>query len=241
VNDQVGTPRELLSSDGTLAWRAPWSTFGEAEDIERRTTDCSIRFQGQWLDDESGLVYNFHRYYELSTGQYLSPDPLGLKGGLRNHGYVHNPLAWVDPWGLVSSWTPAGAAGKGYPGIGTTPNGGPDFTGTDYLYPTTGDQQSIVSIPMQGTRGRDFTQAFNESGISKSDADGYTWHHVDDFDPATGNTTMQLVQSDAHEATYTHEGSVKQFSDKYGVKYDTQDAVKVSESKGWLQGAHCKG
>jgi RHS repeat-associated protein len=241
VTDQVGTPRELLSSDGLTAWRAQSSTFGEAEDIEHRTTDCSIRFQGQWLDDESGLAYNFHRYYEPSTGQYLSSDPLGLKGGLRNHGYVHNPLAWVDPWGLVSFWSPGGAASKGYPGIGTTPNGGPDFTGTDYLYPATGDQQSIVSIPMQGTRGRDFTQAFNESGISRADADGYTWHHVDDFDPATGNTTMQLVQSDAHEATYTHEGSVKQFSDEYGVKYDTQDAVKVSESKGWLQGAPCKG
>ncbi|WP_211283555.1 HNH endonuclease, partial [Xenorhabdus budapestensis] len=27
-------------------------------------------------------------------------DPLGLAGGLNPYGYVHNPVGWVDPWGL---------------------------------------------------------------------------------------------------------------------------------------------
>ncbi|MEI7079074.1 HNH/ENDO VII family nuclease, partial [Pectobacterium versatile] len=27
-------------------------------------------------------------------------DPIGLLGGLRPQGYVHNPLEWVDPFGL---------------------------------------------------------------------------------------------------------------------------------------------
>ncbi|ENA9698998.1 sugar-binding protein, partial [Salmonella enterica subsp. enterica] len=35
------------------------------------------------------------------TGQYLSPDPLRLVGGLNTYGYVHNPLTWADPYGLA--------------------------------------------------------------------------------------------------------------------------------------------
>ncbi|MDX6039973.1 RHS repeat-associated core domain-containing protein, partial [Scandinavium lactucae] len=40
------------------------------------------------------------RYYDTETGQYLTPDPIGLAGGMNPYGYVHNPLSWVDPLGL---------------------------------------------------------------------------------------------------------------------------------------------
>jgi len=63
--------------------------------------DCSLRFQNQWEDDESGLYYNLNRYYDPDSGQYLSQDPVGLEGGLRTHGYVHDPMQWVDPMGLA--------------------------------------------------------------------------------------------------------------------------------------------
>ncbi|MCE4057325.1 RHS repeat-associated core domain-containing protein, partial [Pseudomonas sp. Au-Pse12] len=43
-----------------------------------------------------------HRYYDPETAQYLSPDPIGLAGGVRPQGYVDNPLSWVDPLGLAS-------------------------------------------------------------------------------------------------------------------------------------------
>ncbi len=55
---------------------------------------------GQYFDEESGLCYNRFRYYSNETGQYISPDPIGLMGGLNPYGYVHNPLSWVDPFGL---------------------------------------------------------------------------------------------------------------------------------------------
>jgi uncharacterized protein RhaS with RHS repeats len=47
------------------------------------------------------LHYNYHRYYEPQTGRYLSPDPIGLEGGTRSYAYVHNPLVWIDPFGLA--------------------------------------------------------------------------------------------------------------------------------------------
>ncbi|MFP1787779.1 RHS repeat-associated core domain-containing protein, partial [Lonsdalea quercina] len=62
---------------------------------------CELRYQGQIYDAETGLYYNRHRYYDADSGQYISPDPIGLAGGLRPQGYVHNPLEWVDPLGLV--------------------------------------------------------------------------------------------------------------------------------------------
>jgi hypothetical protein len=45
---------------------------------------------------ESGRHYNLNRYYDPDTGQYLSPDPIGIDGGLRTHAYASNPLARVD-------------------------------------------------------------------------------------------------------------------------------------------------
>ncbi len=101
VTDQVGTPRELVTRNGKLAWSVQLTAFGQVEAVEENETDCPIRFQGQWFDEESGLHYNWNRYYEPETGKYLSSDPIGLEGGTRSYEYVHNPLSWVDPWGLT--------------------------------------------------------------------------------------------------------------------------------------------
>nr|WP_240042471.1 RHS repeat-associated core domain-containing protein [Photorhabdus khanii] len=47
------------------------------------------------------MFYNRFRYYSPETGQYLSPDPLGLVGGVNLYGYVSNPVSWIDPFGLA--------------------------------------------------------------------------------------------------------------------------------------------
>jgi hypothetical protein len=47
----------------------------------------------------------------------------------------------------------------------------------------------------------------------------YTWHHLDDFAPITGERTMQLVESTAHQGTgvvgMSHSGSVAQWKAYY--------------------------
>ena len=55
------------------------------------------------MDETSnrGLHYNRFRYYDPETAQYISPDPIGLAGGDRPYGYVHNPISWVDPLELA--------------------------------------------------------------------------------------------------------------------------------------------
>ncbi|MBI3511846.1 MAG: HNH endonuclease [Bacteroidetes bacterium] len=112
------------------------------------------------------------------------------------------------------------AADKGFPGVKVTKNGGPDFSGTDYLYPVVEGQQNIVKIRLTGGRYGDFKAANEAAGFPGAKApDGYTWHHLDDFNPATGESTMQLITREAHEATYPHKGSVFQYEQANGVKY----------------------
>lgn len=95
--DAVGTPWALLSGDGEVVWINDFDTWGQSAAAPE---GFSPRFVGQWADAESGLHYNFFRYYDPATGRYLSPDPLGLRGGLNDYRYVANPLDWVDPFGL---------------------------------------------------------------------------------------------------------------------------------------------
>ena len=103
--DQLGTPRELVTADGRVAWAAQQKLWGETEEVKDNTIDCPVRFQGQWFDEESGLAYNRHRYYDAEAGGYFSPDPIGLLGGINQYAYVHNPLTWIDPSGLASCFT----------------------------------------------------------------------------------------------------------------------------------------
>ena len=45
-----------------------------------------LRFPGQYADAETGLFDNWHRTYDPSIGRYLTPDPIGLAGGLNLFG-----------------------------------------------------------------------------------------------------------------------------------------------------------
>ncbi|HDX7282367.1 polymorphic toxin type 34 domain-containing protein, partial [Escherichia coli] len=55
---------------------------------------------GQQYDEESGLYYNRHRYYDPLQGRYITQDPIGLKGGWNFYQYPLNPVTNTDPLGL---------------------------------------------------------------------------------------------------------------------------------------------
>ena len=77
-------------------WSAPASTLVN-----------HLRLPGQYFDSETGLHYNWHRYYEPKLGRYLTPDPIGLDGGLNLYAYVGgNPVNAVDPPGYFAITVP---------------------------------------------------------------------------------------------------------------------------------------
>ncbi|MBW1825314.1 MAG: RHS repeat-associated core domain-containing protein [Deltaproteobacteria bacterium] len=59
---------------------------------------------GQYFDQETGLHYNWHRYYGPTSGRYARTDPIGIKGGPHLYLYVQdNPLNYFDYHGLEKS------------------------------------------------------------------------------------------------------------------------------------------
>ncbi|WP_188322576.1 RHS repeat-associated core domain-containing protein [Pseudomonas azotoformans] len=98
--DHLGTPQELTAPDGEIVWSAHYRAYGEISRLEIGKIDNPLRFQGQYFDQESGLHYNRHRYYNPDVGRYLTPDPVKLAGGINAYQYTTNPTGWVDPSGL---------------------------------------------------------------------------------------------------------------------------------------------
>ncbi|MBU0682201.1 MAG: RHS repeat-associated core domain-containing protein [Proteobacteria bacterium] len=83
-------------------------------------------YPGQYYDEETGLYYNWHRYYNPETGRYMTPDPIGLEGGINLYAYVGgDPVNWIDPTGLCV-WDLC--AGEAY--VGTLLAGGIIYYGT---------------------------------------------------------------------------------------------------------------
>ena len=63
--------------------------------------NCPFRYQGQYEDSETGLYYNRFRYYDPSTGAYISQDPIGLAGNNPTlYGYVCDSNTEFDSFGL---------------------------------------------------------------------------------------------------------------------------------------------
>lgn len=106
LNDHLGTPQKLMNQSQAVVWSASYTPFGEAavnEDVDGDSALVSnnIRFPGQYYDSESGLHYNYFRYYDPATGRYITSDPIGLDGGINTYGYVGgNPISRTDPRGL---------------------------------------------------------------------------------------------------------------------------------------------
>jgi RHS repeat-associated protein len=107
VTDHVGTPTELLSPAGHVAWQSRAGLWGQAVGrAGHQDVPFPLGFPGQYRDEESGLSYNYVRYYDPAVGRYLTPDPLGLFPAPDDYGYVANPTAEIDPLGLWGKKNP---------------------------------------------------------------------------------------------------------------------------------------
>ncbi len=94
----------MTDSQGKLLWKGCYDAWGQLiHDSNRhaqRTTHQPFRLQNQYFDEETGLHYNFLRYYEPALGRFITQDPIGLMGGMNLYRFANNTQKWSDPTGL---------------------------------------------------------------------------------------------------------------------------------------------
>jgi RHS repeat-associated protein len=120
-NDHLGTPQILTDTMGKVVWKAGYNAFGETN-ILIEQVENPFRFPGQYYDMETGLHYNYFRDFNPRIGRYMTPDPIGLEGGINLFVYVsNNPVNWNDPWGLSEDATFWTWYGPDQPGLEANP------------------------------------------------------------------------------------------------------------------------
>lgn len=106
-NDHLGTPQKLTDVQGAIVWSAAYAAFGSATIAEGSTVANPLRFPGQYEDEESGLRYNYYRFYDVETGRYREADPAYLSGGINLYVYADNtPINSTDAYGLRGHYLP---------------------------------------------------------------------------------------------------------------------------------------
>jgi RHS repeat-associated protein len=116
ATDHLDTPRAAMDETGKVIWRWESDAFGstpanEDPDGDGVKTTVNLRFPGQYYDQETGLYYNWHRYYDPEMGQYTQSDPIGLAGGsfstfayVRGNPISRKDLKGLDDWESFGQW-----------------------------------------------------------------------------------------------------------------------------------------
>jgi RHS repeat-associated protein len=102
LTDSQGSVRDVIDNTGVVKDSISYDAFGNITTENDATYRGRYAWTGRELDVETGLQYNRARYYDSTTGRWISQDPLGFDAGDSNlYRYVHNvPIGPEDPSGL---------------------------------------------------------------------------------------------------------------------------------------------
>jgi RHS repeat-associated protein len=103
-HDQLGSTRVLTDTSGTVITTSTLSYTSYGKKLTGPLVGdpgyTAIQWAGQYRDEETGYVYLRARYYDPSSGQFLTRDPLEV-ATRSAYGYVgNNPINGADPLGL---------------------------------------------------------------------------------------------------------------------------------------------
>jgi RHS repeat-associated protein len=98
--DGLGSVTSLSSAAGSIANTYTYDSFGKLTASTGSLVN-SFRYTARESDTETGLYYYRARYYDPSTGRFLSEDPVHFDGGNNFYLYDDNDAVnFTDPWGL---------------------------------------------------------------------------------------------------------------------------------------------
>ncbi|MDJ0944568.1 MAG: PKD domain-containing protein [Kiloniellales bacterium] len=100
--DHRGSVRRITDGSGFVVNSYSYDSYGNVESAIEGVAN-SFTFTGRERDVETGLYFYRARYYDPTSGRFLSKDPLGLATGDANFfRYVgNNPINRVDPSGRL--------------------------------------------------------------------------------------------------------------------------------------------
>ena len=122
-HDQLGSTRLLTGSTGTVGATFTYNANGTLTN-QTGSSNTPLRWAGQYQDPQTGLYYMRARYYDPTTAQFITRDPLAAQTR-EPYAYADdNPLTYTDPSGLdldlgiisipTPSWNDIGNAAAGF-------------------------------------------------------------------------------------------------------------------------------
>lgn len=194
TTDQLGTPRMIFDSTGSLAnvSRHDYLPFGEELGITQGLRTAAMgytgsdaarqKFTAQERDGETGLDYMHARYCSSAQGRFTSPDTMvgsiANPQSLNRYAYVgNNPLNYSDPTGHIPTSNTIWSSSGINPGWGWN-DGGHDLDELDRI---AADIEQQIAAALQAWR--QFSHFLPGLFASDSDEEG-----TGDDDDAAGTS-----------------------------------------------------
>jgi trimeric autotransporter adhesin len=211
VADSLGSVRGIINSTGALTATTSYDSWGNPETTGGLTAYSPFGYAGAYTDPD-GLLYLVDRYYDSSTGQFLSVDPL-LTATRQPYLYGNgNPVRNTDPhgtsacgWTSYGGWTidgwgvPAGLFGGCVDGIGLYVWGrSAGFVGWSSVCGWNYSWHSYWSGRLQTTWNGPYHRGCNWNNNGNYDFTWYMWYWY----PRSGPFDAQLWATDANDRRY---------------------------------------
>ncbi len=102
LTDQQGSIRDVANASGAVVDTVKYDGFGNILSQTNTSQLGRYAWTGRELDAETGLQYNRARYYDSTTGRWITQDPLSFDAGDSNlYRYARNaPTGATDPSGM---------------------------------------------------------------------------------------------------------------------------------------------